>query len=128
MNKNGDWKAIADQVLWIVRAMEMWRDNPSRAFDEVASRFFDETGMIAPGKDCPEWFGHPEDERRKRFDHWSKEKHEQRLVILRMAAEALAEGEVLRRSLRKVCETAFPEALSNGEIGHAQVRQARGTD
>lgn len=98
-----DWRMLAGSVREIIRQMELWRDHPSRAYDEQADRFWKATKIFAPGKDCP--FGiHSEAERQHRWEIWCAEEHEKRRVILEMAAQALENGERLRGAIRTLSD------------------------
>lgn len=92
---SGDLRAI-------VQDMKFWRDHPQQAFDVQANRFYAATRMLAPGKDCPEWFGHSDDERKRAWDEWCEKQHSQRMAILSMAADRLERADELERALRTV--------------------------
>jgi hypothetical protein len=50
-------------------------ENSLERFERIASAFYRETGLLAPGKDAPAAGGQPDhEERRARFDAWIDEK------------------------------------------------------
>lgn len=72
--------------------MELWASDPTQAVDTAAEHFYRETGFMAPGKSvplemCREGY---DDDRRRAYEAWHRERRALRHATIREAADLLA--------------------------------------
>ena len=88
-------RRVAKQLRAIVEDMELYKANPTAAFELMAEQFYRDTGYIAPGKSLPPEMSTVDydQERHERYKEWLERRWYRRLTVLKGAIEII-EGTV----------------------------------
>lgn len=82
---------LRDEFQQQLEEWELWDSDPTSAYEQLAERFYRETGLMAPGKSQPrEMYSAEQDARRtQRYHEWTQARKEQRRAMMRRVLDTL---------------------------------------